>query len=62
MDSRLPVRRLGRICPVWYRLDSAVDSGIVTRFVSVVVSSFATRIVGPFFTVVMLSRYFLEDG
>ena len=62
MDSRLPVRRLGRICPVWYRVDSAVDSGIVTRFFAVMVSPFATRTVGPFFTVVMLSQYCSEDG
>ena len=30
----LPVRRLGRIWPVWAQVDSAVDSGIVTRFVA----------------------------
>ena len=62
IDRRLPVRRLGRICPVWDRVDSAVDSGIVTRFVAVMVSLFATRTVGPFFTVVMLSQYCSEDG
>ena len=55
------MRRLGRIWPVWDRLDSAVDSGIVMRFFAVMVSTFATRNVGPFFTVVMLSQYFLED-
>ena len=38
------------------------DSGIVTRFVAVMVSPFATRTVGPFFTVVTLSQYCLEDG
>ena len=59
---RLPVRRFGRIWPVWDRVDSAVDSGIVTRFVDVMVSPFATRTVGTFFTVVMLSQYCLEDG
>ena len=62
IDRRLPVRRLGRIWPVWARVYSAVDSGIVTRFVAVMVSPFATRTVGTFFTVVMLSQYFLEDG
>ena len=62
MDRRLPVQRLGRICPVWDRVDSAVDSGIVTCFVAVMVSPFATRTVGPFFTVVMLSQYCSEDG
>ena len=62
MDRRLPVRRLGRICPVWSRVDSAVYSGIVTRFVDFMVSPFATRTVGPFFTVVILSQYFSEDG
>ena len=62
MDRRLPVRRLGRICPVWARVDSAVDIGIVTLFVAVMVSPFATRTVGPFFTVVMLSQYCSEDG
>ena len=59
IDRRLPVRRLGRIWPVWAWVDSAVDIGIVTRFVAVMVSPFATRTVGPFFTVVMLSHYFL---
>ena len=48
MDRRLPVQRLGSICPVWDRVDSDVDSGIVTRFVAVVVSPFATRTVGTF--------------
>ena len=48
MDRRLPVRRLGRICPVWDREDSAVDSGIVTRVFALMVSLFATRTVGPF--------------
>ena len=32
IDRRFPVWRLGRIWPVWDRVDSAVDSGIVTRF------------------------------
>ena len=49
MDRSLPVRRLGMICLFWDRLDSAVDSGIVTRFGAVMVSPFATRTVGPFF-------------
>ena len=62
MDRRLPVRRFGRMCPVWARVDSAVDSGIVTRFVAVIVSPFATRTVGMFFTVVILSHYCSEDG
>ena len=57
MDRRLPVRRLGRICPVRARADSAVDSGIVTRFVAFMVSPFAMWTVGPFFTVVILSQY-----
>ena len=56
------MRRFGTIWPVWARVDSAVDSGIVTRFVAVTVSPFATRTVGPFFTVVMLSQYCSEDG
>ena len=47
-DMRLPVRRLGRICPICARADSAVDSRIVTRFVAFMVSPFATRTVGPF--------------
>ena len=51
------MRRFGSIWPVWSRVDSAVDSWIVTRFIAVMVSPFATRTVGPFFTVVMLSRY-----
>ena len=55
IDRRLPVWRFGRIWHVWARVDSAVYSGIVTRFVSVVVSLFAMRTVGTFFTVVMLS-------
>ena len=62
IDRRLPVQRLGRIWPVWDRVDSAVDSGIVTRFVAVMVSPFATRTVGMFFTVVILSHYCSEDG
>ena len=62
IDRRLPVRRLGRIWPVWAWVDSALDSGIVTRFVAVMVSPFETRTVGPFFTVVMLSQNFSEDG
>ena len=56
------MRRLGRILPVWDRVDSAVDSGIVTRFVAVMVSLFAMHTVGLFFNVVMLSQYCLEDG
>ena len=51
IDRRLPVRRFGRIWPVWNRVDSAVDSGIVTRFVAVMVSPFSTRPVGPFLLV-----------
>ena len=51
------MRRLERIFPVWDRVDSAVDSGIVTRFVAVMVSLFSTWTVGPFFTVVMLLQY-----
>ena len=62
IDRRLSVRRLGRIWPVLSWVDIAVDSGIVTRFVAVMVSSFAARTVGPFFTVVMLSQYCSEDG
>ena len=58
IDRRLPVRRLGRIWTVWDRVDSAVDSGIVTHFVAVMVSPFAMRTVGPFFTVVMLLQFF----
>ena len=61
-DRRLHVRRFRRILSVWARLDSAVDSGIVTRFVAVMVSPFATRTVGPFFTFVMLLQYCSEDG
>ena len=57
IDSRLPVRRLGRIWLVWDRVDSAVDSVILIRFVAVMVSTFATRTVGMFLTVVMLSQY-----
>ena len=48
IDRRLPVRMLGRIWSVWDRIDSAVDSGIVTRFAAVMVSPFATRTVGTF--------------
>ena len=33
MDRMLHVWRLGRICPVWARVDIAMDSGIVTCFV-----------------------------
>ena len=62
MDKRLPVRRMGSICTVWDRVDSTVDSGIVTRFVAVMVSPFATQTVGPFLTVVILSQYCLEYG
>ena len=62
MDRSLPVCRFGRIWSVWDRVDSAADSGIVTRFVAVIVSPFATRTVGPFFTVLMLSQYCSEDG
>ena len=62
IDMRLPVRRLVRIWHVWDWLDSDVDSGIVTRFVAVMVSPFVTRVFGPFFTVVMLSHYCSEDG
>ena len=62
MDRRLSVQRPGWICPVWAWVDSAVDSGIVTRFVAVMVSPFETRTVGPFFTVVMFLQYHLEDG
>ena len=51
------MQRLGRICPVWDRVDNAVNSGIVTRFVAVMVSPFATLTVGLFLTVVMLSHY-----
>ena len=49
------MRRLVRIFPVWAWVDSAVGSGIVTSFVDVMVSSFATWNFGPFFTVLMLS-------
>ena len=55
IDNRLPVRIFGGIWPVWDWVDSAMGNGIVMRFVAVMVSLFATRIVGPFFTVVMLS-------
>ena len=54
------MRIFGRMWPVWDRVDSAMDSGIVTRFVDVMVSPFATRTVGPFFTVVTLLQYCLE--
>ena len=60
IDRRLPVRMLGMVWAVWDWVDSAVDSGIVTRFVAVMVSLFETRTVGPFFTVVMLPHYCLE--
>ena len=62
IDRRFHVRRFGMIWPVWAWVDSSVDSGIVTRFVSVMALSFATRTVGPFLTVVMLSQYSSEDG
>ena len=62
INRSLPVQRLVRIWTVWYWVDSAVDSGIVTRFVAVMVSSFATRTVGTFLTVVILSQYCSEDG
>ena len=62
MDRRFPVQSLGRIFPVWDQVGSSVGSGIVTRFVAVMVSLFATRTIGPFFTVVILSQYCLEDG
>ena len=62
IDRILSVRRLGRIWTVWYRVDSAMDSWIVTRFVAVMVSPFATRTLGLFFTILMLSQYCLEDG
>ena len=55
MDRMLPVRRMCRIFPVWAWVDSATDSGIVMRFVAFRVSPFATRTVGPFFTVIILS-------
>ena len=42
------MRIFGRIWPFWAQVDSAVDSVIVTRFVAVMVSPFATRTVGPF--------------
>ena len=48
IDRRLPVRRLGRICPVWAQVYSSVDSGIVTCFVDVIISPLATQNVGPF--------------
>ena len=56
------MRRLGRIWPFWDRVDSAVDSGIVMHFVAVMISPFAMRTIGPFFTVVMLSQYCSEYG
>ena len=62
MNRRLHVHRFGSIWPVWDRVDSAVDSGIVTRFVAFMASQFVTRTVGPFLTVVILSHYCLEDG
>ena len=61
MDRRLPVRRLGRICLVWARVDISADSGIVTRLVALMVSPFATRTAGPFLTVVILSQYCSEE-
>ena len=62
IDRRFSVWRFGRIWSVWYQVDSTLDSGIVTRFVTVTVSPFATWTVGPFFTVVMLSQYFWSTG
>ena len=62
MDRRLPVRRFGKIWHVWDWVDSSVDSGILTHFVAVMVSPFATRTVGTFLTVVVLSQYCYEDG
>ena len=62
IDRRLPVLRLDRMWPVWDRVDSFVDSGIVMRFFAVMVSPFATRNFWPFFTVVILSQYRSEDG
>ena len=56
------MRRFGRIWPVRARVDSAVNIGIVTRFVAVMFSPFATRTVGPFLNVVILSQFCLEDG
>ena len=56
------MRRLGRICTVWARVDISVDSGIVTRLVALMVSPFATRTAGPFLTIVILSQYCSEDG
>ena len=53
--------RFERIWPVWARVDSVVDSGIVTRFVAVMVSPFVTRTVGPFFTVVILLQFCSKD-
>ena len=47
---------------MWDWVDSTVDSGILMRFVAFMVSPFATRTVGSFYTVVMLSQYCLEDG
>ena len=48
MDRRLPVSIFGRIWPVWDRADSAVDSGIVTRFIAVIVSLFRRGLLGRF--------------
>ena len=62
IDRRLSVRRFGRIWPVWDWADSALDSGIVTRFIAVIVSLISTWTVGPFFTVVMLLQYFWRMG
>ena len=61
IGRKLPVRRLGGIWLVWSRVDSAVDSGIVTLFVPVLVSPFVNRTVVPFLNVVMLSQYCSED-
>ena len=46
IDKRLHVKRFGRIWTFLDRVDSAVDSGIMTRFVAVMVSPFATWTVG----------------
>ena len=62
IDRRVPLRRLGRIWPVWDWVDNVVDSGIETCFVAVMVSPFSKRTVGPYFTVVMLLQYCSEDG
>ena len=62
MNRRFPVHRCGRMWPVRAWVDSSLDSGIMTRFVAVMVSPFATQTFGPFFTVVIFSQYFSEDG